>query len=495
MQVVQLPLGKLLPRLDARQTDHTKIKELADSIREVGFINPLRVRPAQRHLSGQLTGVWEITAGRHRYEAAFALGLETVPCIVVEDDDLHAELVSIDENLMRRNWSDAERPLKLKRRKEIYEALHPETRVGANQHTRVRQFGEGSPAERFTADTAKVMGISERSVQRDLARAEALGAALLKVQGTSLEKGVELDALAILPPEEREALVERAVRGEKVSARAPAPKPAEIFPEVMDLIRGTDLDNETYLGKIADLPASEQYKAAERDLRIARREARETAKLGLEQLEDLKRQLVEAKSQIRDLKRTVAMHERDADKNRATSHQLADELATARGVIRGKDNEIAKLKARLAELGDGSVPVLDRLRAALDDARAVLARHGDALPEYGFRSSLTDLLEKEVDGFEFAIATCLSDLDPGEVPEATVLMQITMALGMPFSPWPELTAADLRRMVAGRQREAKSRGVYAPDRDGHPLDYSWRWRAEKQRAWLEGAEQAPLAAE
>jgi hypothetical protein len=60
-----------------------------------------------------------------------------------------------------------ERALFTRRRKEIYEAIHPETRNGQNQHTRVCQVGEGSASERFTADTASRTGRSERDVQRD----------------------------------------------------------------------------------------------------------------------------------------------------------------------------------------------------------------------------------------------------------------------------------------------------------------------------------------
>lgn len=59
-----------------------------------------------------------------------------------------------------------------RRRKAAYEALHPETVNGSNQHTRVRQVGEGSEAPRFTADTAAKTGQSERAVQRDAERGE-----------------------------------------------------------------------------------------------------------------------------------------------------------------------------------------------------------------------------------------------------------------------------------------------------------------------------------
>ena len=57
------------------------------------------------------------------------------------------------------------------RRKEAYEALHPETKHGENQHSRSRQVGDSTP-ERFTADTAAKTGQSERGVQRDAERGE-----------------------------------------------------------------------------------------------------------------------------------------------------------------------------------------------------------------------------------------------------------------------------------------------------------------------------------
>ena len=87
-------------------------------------------------------------------------------------------------------------------RKAIYEELHPETKHGANQHTRgVENFA--TPADRFTAATANATGKSERAVRMASARGEALGDDLGAVTGTSLDKGVELDALAKMPKDER----------------------------------------------------------------------------------------------------------------------------------------------------------------------------------------------------------------------------------------------------------------------------------------------------
>ena len=70
----------------------------------------------------------------------------------------------------------------------------------------------------FAAETAALTGESLRSIQRHLARAVALGDDLDRITGTSLDKGVEMDALAKLPEPQREELIERAVAGEKVSA-------------------------------------------------------------------------------------------------------------------------------------------------------------------------------------------------------------------------------------------------------------------------------------
>ena len=71
----------------------------------------------------------------------------------------------------------------------------------------------------FAAETAAITGESKRDVNRHLARAEALGDDLDKVTGTSLDKGVELDALKAMPPEQRAPLIERAQAWECVSAR------------------------------------------------------------------------------------------------------------------------------------------------------------------------------------------------------------------------------------------------------------------------------------
>jgi hypothetical protein len=82
-------------------------------------------------------------------------------------------------------------------------------------------------APAFTTATAAITGAAERSIQRGVARAAALGPDLLRrLSGTSLDRGTELDALAALPPEARDELVERATAGKQVSAAAALKKSA-----------------------------------------------------------------------------------------------------------------------------------------------------------------------------------------------------------------------------------------------------------------------------
>ncbi|MFT4197513.1 MAG: hypothetical protein QM601_06315 [Pseudoxanthomonas sp.] len=68
------------------------------------------------------------------------------------------------------------------RRKEIWEAMHPEE-SGRNPPT------SGRGHVQFAGDTEKVTGESKRRTNEHLARAEALGPDIHAVVGTSLDKG------------------------------------------------------------------------------------------------------------------------------------------------------------------------------------------------------------------------------------------------------------------------------------------------------------------
>lgn len=198
------------------------IDALAESISNIGLIQPITVVPCAKYRDGQKVEAFRLVAGHHRVAAMRKIGWSECSARVLPESTtaLAAELMEIDENLCRAELSAAQRAKAIKRRKEIWEAMRPssgascaETRVSSRGRN-----GEGRPQE-FASDTAAASGESKAQVNRHLARAEALGDDLDEITGTSLDKGVELDALKDMPEEDRRDLIRRAKDGENVTAR------------------------------------------------------------------------------------------------------------------------------------------------------------------------------------------------------------------------------------------------------------------------------------
>lgn len=237
-----IPIDQLHRRPDARPRTDEAVAALAESIEQSGLINPIRVR--LRDMADE----YEVVAGSHRLQAIDALGWHEVPCIVVDEDDLHAELAMIDENLCRAELSPADRAQQTARRKAIYLELHPETAHGGNLEGAgvAKLSSPETPA--FATATAKITGQSERSVQRDAERGEKVtGEALDLVRGTKLNTGTYLDKLKRLPAEQQVAQVKRDLnaasrppdkRGGVASRYAPsaAPPPSKVFERFIALV-------------------------------------------------------------------------------------------------------------------------------------------------------------------------------------------------------------------------------------------------------------------
>ena len=227
MNIERVSLALLRDSAQSRDLVQANVDMLRASIEQVGLIQPIRVRPAGVIVRGLGEQGFQIVAGHHRVAAARALGWTEIDAIVDTAEHLQAELMEIDENLCRAELTASQRAQAIRRRKQIWEALHPSSGTNCPE-TRLSsrgRLGEGRPPE-FASETAAVSGESKRDVNRHLARAEAIGDDLERITGTSLDKGVELDALAKLPEPERKDLIDRAEAGENVSARPAQSKPA-----------------------------------------------------------------------------------------------------------------------------------------------------------------------------------------------------------------------------------------------------------------------------
>ncbi len=80
--------------------DEKEIRELAESIKNHGFIQPLVLRKIQDK--------YEIIAGERRYKAANLLGLNKVPAIIMDVDDNESAEVAVVENLQRKDLTALE---------------------------------------------------------------------------------------------------------------------------------------------------------------------------------------------------------------------------------------------------------------------------------------------------------------------------------------------------------------------------------------------------
>lgn len=167
LPVRDISVGKRLRRLN-----ETAVKEIAQSITEVGQLTPILVREVS-------VGMFALIAGWHRLEAFKRNDWKEIEAkVVCCDVDSEAELVEIDENLVRADLTVLERAEHLKRRKELYEERHPETKqhvAGANASNRAQgNESDATDILSFASGTATKTGQSARTVRREIEIATSL---------------------------------------------------------------------------------------------------------------------------------------------------------------------------------------------------------------------------------------------------------------------------------------------------------------------------------
>ena len=101
-RVQRVPLDRVRPCPLQPRKDFSEeaLKELADSIREQGIVQPLIVR--------ERGGFFELIAGERRWRAAQLLNLPEVPIITREADDRAVLELALIENLQRENLNAVE---------------------------------------------------------------------------------------------------------------------------------------------------------------------------------------------------------------------------------------------------------------------------------------------------------------------------------------------------------------------------------------------------
>ena len=106
----KIETNKNQPRKDF---DPDALKELAASIKEKGFIQPVLVRTNDK-------GSYELIAGERRFRAAKMLQLKEVPAIIKDVSDLDSLELSIIENVQRENLNPIDQAKAYKKLSEVF---------------------------------------------------------------------------------------------------------------------------------------------------------------------------------------------------------------------------------------------------------------------------------------------------------------------------------------------------------------------------------------
>lgn len=118
--LLTVDLDKLVAREDQprKNFDDDSLKELADSIKADGVIQPIVVR--------KVGAKYEIIAGERRFRASKLAGLEKVPVVVKNVDDRKARELALVENIQREDLSPIEEAISLKTLMEEYKLTQQE---------------------------------------------------------------------------------------------------------------------------------------------------------------------------------------------------------------------------------------------------------------------------------------------------------------------------------------------------------------------------------
>jgi ParB family chromosome partitioning protein len=113
-----IPIDKVRPNPDQPRKTIGDVRELADSIREKGVLEPLLVRYVPRE------DTYYIISGERRYHASRAAGLHELPCIEKIADDAETLELALIENLQRKDLTAFEEADGLSRLAEHFDYTH-----------------------------------------------------------------------------------------------------------------------------------------------------------------------------------------------------------------------------------------------------------------------------------------------------------------------------------------------------------------------------------
>lgn len=241
----EMPLSDLHPfeGHPFKVLDDELMEQTVESIKQIGVVSPLIVRPDPE-------GGFEILSGHRRLHAAQLAGLETVPVIVKEMDDDAAIIFMVDSNLQRENILPSERSFSYKMKLEAMK------HQGQRGDLTSDQVGQKSWAVNQLADDANE---SKTQVQRFIRLTNLIPEILDMVDEKKIAFNPAVELSYLKPSEQKEFLeamdyaqaspsLSQAQRLKKLSQEGDCTLDAMC--EVMNEIKKDELDHVTIKNEV-----------------------------------------------------------------------------------------------------------------------------------------------------------------------------------------------------------------------------------------------------
>lgn len=128
----EVPLDQIHANPDQprRDFDQESLEELAESLREIGIIQPITLRKIQE-------GEYQIIAGERRFRAAGIAGLKSIPAYIRTADDENVMAMALIENIQREDLNSMEVALACQNLLEVYDMTQEQlsARIGKKRAT------------------------------------------------------------------------------------------------------------------------------------------------------------------------------------------------------------------------------------------------------------------------------------------------------------------------------------------------------------------------
>lgn len=194
-QRTEMPLSDLHPfeGHPFKVLDDELMEQTVESIKQIGVVSPLIVRPDPE-------GGFEILSGHRRLHAAQLAGLEKVPVIVKEMDDDAAIIFMVDSNLQRENILPSERAFSYKMKLEAMK--HQAGRPSKENDSQLgNNFGKLSSEE-----MAEELGTSKNQIFRYIRLTNLIPEILDMVDEKKIAFNPAVELSYLKPSEQKEFL-------------------------------------------------------------------------------------------------------------------------------------------------------------------------------------------------------------------------------------------------------------------------------------------------